>query len=174
MSEFVADEVGAALVLTGQAASTCLAGYSLPAAEVLEADQAITTRALDLRAAGVAGTLEELRARAYLDALLGRDSTVLSECGTWPGPAPRPVPRRAARGRPPSATWTMCPTTRAAGPANATSDRTGCDNHTDISKRRRRGWKVGLAQTSASRQVLTECLRAPAAGRAAKPDQCSL
>jgi hypothetical protein len=66
------------------AGTAALAGYSLPAAAVLEADQAITTRALDLRAAGVGGTLEELRARAYLDALLGRDSAVAGQ--PVPGP----------------------------------------------------------------------------------------
>ncbi len=70
------------------AGTAALAGYSLPAAEVLEADQAITSRALDLRAAGVPGTLEELRARAYLDALLGRDSAVLGE----PAPGPECEP----------------------------------------------------------------------------------
>jgi hypothetical protein len=61
------------------AGTAALAGYSLPTADVLEADQNITTRALDLRAAGLPGTLEELRARAYLDALLGRDSAAQSD-----------------------------------------------------------------------------------------------
>ncbi len=57
------------------AGTAALAGYSLPPAEVLEADQRLTDRALALRAAGLTGSLEELRARAYLDTLLGRDST---------------------------------------------------------------------------------------------------
>src|SRR6201996_378034 len=54
------------------AGTAALAGYALPPAEVLEADQCLTGQALALRAAGLPGSLEELRARAYLDALLGR------------------------------------------------------------------------------------------------------
>jgi hypothetical protein len=57
------------------AGTAALAGYGLPPADVLAADERLTARALRLRAAGLPGTLEELRARAYLDALLGRDST---------------------------------------------------------------------------------------------------
>ncbi len=57
------------------AGTAALAGYALPPAEVLEADQRLTHRALALRDAGLSGPLEELRARAYLDTLLGRDST---------------------------------------------------------------------------------------------------
>jgi hypothetical protein len=57
------------------AGTAALAGFGLPPAEVLEADQRITTRALALRDAGLPGSLEELRARAYLDTLLGQDST---------------------------------------------------------------------------------------------------
>ena len=70
---------------TGTAA---LAGDGLPAADVLSADQRLTARALRLRAAGLSGTVEELRARAYLDALLGRDSVAPS-----PGDQP-PLPAR--------------------------------------------------------------------------------
>ncbi len=70
---------------TGTAA---LAGYGLSAADVLTADQRLTARALRLRAAGLSGTVEELRARAYLDALLGRDSVPPS-----PGDQP-PLPAR--------------------------------------------------------------------------------
>src|ERR1700760_1315816 len=57
------------------AGTAALAGFGLPPAEVLEADQRITARALALREAGLPGSLEELRARSYLDALLGQDST---------------------------------------------------------------------------------------------------
>ena len=57
------------------AGTAALAGYGLPPAEVLEADQRLTDRALALRDAGLPGSLEELRARAYLDTLLGQDST---------------------------------------------------------------------------------------------------
>jgi hypothetical protein len=46
----------------------------LPPDEVLASWQNVEQRALDLRAAGVPGTLEELRVRAYLDLLQERDS----------------------------------------------------------------------------------------------------
>jgi hypothetical protein len=75
------------------AGTAALAGYSLPPTDVLAADQRLTDRARALRDAGLTGSLEELRARAYLDLLLGRDS------------APRHRPALAApvrRGRPPA------------------------------------------------------------------------
>jgi hypothetical protein len=56
------------------AGTAALAGYGLPPADVLAADQQLTARALALRDAGLPGSVEELRARAYLDALLDRDS----------------------------------------------------------------------------------------------------
>ena len=56
------------------AGTAALCGRDLPSADVLAADQRISARARDLRSAGVTGTLDELRARAYLDFLLGRDS----------------------------------------------------------------------------------------------------
>jgi hypothetical protein len=46
----------------------------LPSAEVLASWQHVQQRALDLRAAGMPGTLQELRVRAYLDLLQERDS----------------------------------------------------------------------------------------------------
>ena len=55
----------------------------LPSDEVLASWQHIEQRALDLRAAGLDGTLEELRVRAFLDLLQGRD--------TLPEPAPDPA-----------------------------------------------------------------------------------
>ena len=57
------------------AGTAALCGRDLPSADVLAADQRISARARQLRAAGLTGTLDELRARAYLDLLLGRDST---------------------------------------------------------------------------------------------------
>ncbi|HEX4253853.1 MAG TPA: DUF222 domain-containing protein [Streptosporangiaceae bacterium] len=75
---------------TGTAA---LAGYGLPPAEVLAADQRLTDQALALRQAGRPGSLDVLRARAYLDALLGQDSTPL----TAPAPKPEHQPTLAAR-----------------------------------------------------------------------------
>ncbi len=56
-----------------------LTGRELPPAEVLAADQRITSWAQQLRAAGMDGGMDLLRARAYLDILLGTDSR--------PGPA---------------------------------------------------------------------------------------
>jgi hypothetical protein len=56
---------------TGNAA---LMGRELPPDEVLAADQRITAWAAELRQAGLDGGLDELRARAYLDLLLGKDS----------------------------------------------------------------------------------------------------
>jgi hypothetical protein len=56
------------------AGTAALAGYGLPPADVLQADQRLTDHALRLRDAGLPGSLEELRARAYLDVLLGQDS----------------------------------------------------------------------------------------------------
>ena len=46
----------------------------LPSDEVLASWQHVEQRALDLRAAGMSGTLRELRVRAYLDLLQERDS----------------------------------------------------------------------------------------------------
>ena len=59
-----------------EAGTAALCGRDLPSAEVLAADQRISARARELRSAGLAGTLDELRARVYLDFLLGRDSTL--------------------------------------------------------------------------------------------------
>ena len=64
---------------TGNAA---LMGCELPPAEALAADEQITARAKELRKAGLEGDMDQLRARAYLDLLLGIDSR------------PRPVPSR--------------------------------------------------------------------------------
>src|SRR5579859_6205993 len=51
-----------------------LAGRELPPAEVLAADQRITWWAQQLKKAGLPGDMDELRARAYLDILLDKDS----------------------------------------------------------------------------------------------------
>src|ERR1039457_4029070 len=49
-------------------------GRELPPADVLAADQRITWWAKQLRAAGLDGDMDQLRARAYLDILLNKDS----------------------------------------------------------------------------------------------------
>jgi hypothetical protein len=58
----------------------------LPSDEVLASWQHVEQRARDLRAAGVPGTLRELRWRAYLDLLQERDSRLVA--GTVPGQDP--------------------------------------------------------------------------------------
>ena len=61
----------------------------LPPDEVLASWQHVEQRALDLRAAGMAGTLTELRVRAYLDLLQERDSRLdPAEKGTDEASAP--------------------------------------------------------------------------------------
>jgi hypothetical protein len=66
----------------------------LPSAEVLASWQHVEQRALDLRAAGMPGSLQELRVRAYLDLLQERDSrdqlappVPTATGGPGPGPA---------------------------------------------------------------------------------------
>jgi hypothetical protein len=54
-----------------------LAGRELPPAEVLAADQRVTAWARQLRKAGLEGGMDALRARAFMDLLLGTDSRPL-------------------------------------------------------------------------------------------------
>ena len=54
--------------------NAALMGRELPPDEVLAADQRITAWAHELRKAGLDGSMDELRARAYLDLLLDKDS----------------------------------------------------------------------------------------------------
>ncbi len=57
------------------AGTAAICGFGLPPDAALAADQEITARAADLKAAGVPGTTDQLRVRAYLDALLGQDTS---------------------------------------------------------------------------------------------------
>jgi hypothetical protein len=71
--------------------NAALMGCELPPDEVLAADQRITAWARELRTAGLEGDMDVLRARAFLDLLLGKDSrprqdTRGGEGGTGPGP----------------------------------------------------------------------------------------
>ena len=77
------------------AGTAALCGRDLPSADVLAADQRISARARQLRSAGVTGTLDELRARAYLDFLLGRDSMPPQPSGQ-----PQPASESPAGGPP--------------------------------------------------------------------------
>src|SRR5262245_7536556 len=54
--------------------NAALMGRELPPDEVLAADQRIRWWAGELRTAGLEGGMDELRARAFLDLLLGKDS----------------------------------------------------------------------------------------------------
>ena len=70
----------------------------LPSDEVLASWQHVEQRALDLRAAGLPGSLRELRIRAYLDLLQERDSRDLpaapGPAGTADGDPDQPAPGR--------------------------------------------------------------------------------
>jgi Domain of unknown function (DUF222) len=71
--------------------NAALMGCELPPDEVLAADQRITAWAKELRTAGLDGDMDVLRARAFLDLLLGKDSRPRQDTrggadGTGPGP----------------------------------------------------------------------------------------
>ena len=72
-----------------------LVARELPSDEVLASWQHVEQRALDLRAAGMPGSLRELRIRAYLDLLQERDSR------DQPAPAPADPAGPAPGGRAP-------------------------------------------------------------------------
>jgi len=68
--------------------NAALAGRELSPEQVLAADERISSRARELKAAGLDGGMDELRARALLDLLLGQDSRPGQDQGTGPGAAP--------------------------------------------------------------------------------------
>jgi hypothetical protein len=70
---------------TEAAGTAALAGRDLPPADVLAADQNLTALALDMRQAGAEGTLDQLRAHAYLHLLSGQPPEALT------GPPPDEV-----------------------------------------------------------------------------------
>jgi Domain of unknown function (DUF222) len=67
--------------------NAALAGRELPPADVLAAGQRIRSWADQLKAAGLEGSTGELRARAFLDLLLGRDSRPDKVAASGMGPA---------------------------------------------------------------------------------------
>ena len=86
--------------------NAALMGCELPPDEVLAADQRITAWAKELRRAGLEGDMDVLRARAFLDLLLGKDSRPRQDArgggdgtgpGRRPGPGAPPPAARAAR-----------------------------------------------------------------------------
>ena len=97
-----------------ESGSAGMVARELPSDEVLASWQHIEQRALDLRAAGMPGTLQELRVRAYLDLLQERDSRDL------PAPAPAPAPVTPSPPTRPLLTPGRGPASRT-GPARAAS-----------------------------------------------------
>jgi Domain of unknown function (DUF222) len=77
------------------AGTAALCGRDLPPAEALAADQRITAYARELKASGLDGTMDQLRARAFLDLALGVDSRVKD---SPPGEGTPPAARKPARG----------------------------------------------------------------------------
>jgi hypothetical protein len=76
-----------------QSGNAGMSARELPSDELLASWQHVQQRALDLRAAGVPGTLRELRVRAYLDLLQERDSRqppAAGADGAADGPDPDP------------------------------------------------------------------------------------
>ena len=102
------------------AGTAALSGRDLPSAEVLAADQRISARARELKSAGLAGTMDELRARAYLDFLLGR--TGLPEPGTSDPGAGQPACSTAGPDRP-----RVSPANADAGPGRPDVSPAGAD-----------------------------------------------
>lgn len=109
------------------AGTAALCGRDLPPAEALAADQRITAYARDLKAAGVEGSMDQLRARAFLDLALGvttRPSRPTAPEPSPPGPAPA-GPSAAEPGAPasgpagPSATRSRLPERGPTGPSAA-------------------------------------------------------
>jgi hypothetical protein len=85
--------------------NAALMGCELPPDEVLAADQRITAWARELKRAGLEGDMDQLRARAFLDLLLGKDSRPRRDSGPdggGPGPgtpdAAPPPPAGPAHG----------------------------------------------------------------------------
>jgi len=73
--------------------NAALAGHELPPDEVLAADQRITAWARELKKSGLEGDMDVLRARAFLDLLLGKDSRARQDgAGPTAGPAAGAAP----------------------------------------------------------------------------------
>jgi Domain of unknown function (DUF222) len=68
--------------------NAALLGRELPPDEVLTADQRITWWAGELKKAGLDGDMDVLRARAFLDLLLGKDSRPRQDSGGHANPGP--------------------------------------------------------------------------------------
>jgi hypothetical protein len=89
--------------------NAALMGCELPPDEVLAADQRITAWAHELKKAGLDGGMDQLRARAYLDLLLGKDSRPHAIGHGCARPVPRSHPKRAGPGPPGDAGFSFTP-----------------------------------------------------------------
>jgi uncharacterized protein DUF222 len=96
-------------VFTEAAGTAALAGRDLPPAAVLAADTNLTSLALDMRSAGAEGTLDQLRARAYLHLLSGQPAAALTSAPPAPSANPGPPRPGAAPGRQAQGTQTQPP-----------------------------------------------------------------
>ncbi len=76
------------------AGTAALCGFGLPPDEALAADQRIRERTAELKAAGVPGTMDRLRVRAYLDILLGQDTATRAATAAAAGQDRDPIPER--------------------------------------------------------------------------------
>jgi Domain of unknown function (DUF222) len=108
--------------------NAALMGCELPPDEVLAADQRITAWAKELRKAGLEGDMDVLRARAFLDLLLGRDSRPRQDAGggedgTGPGPG-GPGPGGSGPGGP-GPEGPGAPPSPSAGPAHGAAGLAG-------------------------------------------------
>jgi Domain of unknown function (DUF222) len=72
--------------------NAALAGRELPPAAVLAIDERINAWARELKRAGLTGTMDELRARAFLDICLGQDSRPRPGSQARQNPAPDSSP----------------------------------------------------------------------------------
>src|SRR6202035_5933890 len=79
--------------------NAALMGRELPPDEVLACDQRICWWAGQLRTAALDGGMDELRARAYLDLLLGKDSRPRPDGAAAPAAGDRAGSGRAGSGR---------------------------------------------------------------------------
>ncbi|MGH3123426.1 MAG: DUF222 domain-containing protein [Streptosporangiaceae bacterium] len=78
--------------------NAALMGRELPPDEVLAADQRIRSWAEELKKAGLDGGMDELRARAFLDLLLGKDSRPRVSRASAADPSPGAGPADGAAG----------------------------------------------------------------------------
>jgi hypothetical protein len=81
--------------------TAALSGRDLPPAAALAADKHLTALAQALKAAGIPGTLDTLRARAYLHLLSGQPASTLILQSASPGRPGREPPGRPGREPPP-------------------------------------------------------------------------